>query len=85
MRLTVVGSGDAFGSGGRFAAGDVEVFLCEGCSPHPVRWHLDLDTLAGYRDRLTCRQLVLTHLSATALASDLTSWQVAHDDLQLGA
>jgi hypothetical protein len=44
MRLTVVGSGDAFGSG----------------------------------------HLVLTHLSATALASDLTSWQVAHDGLQLG-
>jgi ribonuclease BN (tRNA processing enzyme) len=66
------------------AAGDVEVFLCEGYSPHPVRWHLDLDTLARYRDRLTCGQLVLTHLSATALASDLTSWQVAHDGLQLG-
>jgi hypothetical protein len=49
-----------------------------------VRWHLDLDTLARYRDRLTCGQLVLTHLSATALASDLTSWQVAHDGLQLG-
>jgi ribonuclease BN (tRNA processing enzyme) len=65
------------------AAHDVEVFLCEGYSPPPVRWHLDLDTLARYRDQFTCGQLVLAHLSPTALASDLSSWQVAHDGLQL--
>ena len=66
------------------AAANVEVFLCEGYSPTPVRWHLDLDTLARYRDQFSCRELVLTHLSPTALASDLTSWRVAHDGLQLG-
>lgn len=65
------------------AAEDVELFLCEGYSPAPVRWHLDLDTLARHRDQFTCRQLVLVHLSPTALASDLASWDVAHDGLQI--
>ena len=65
------------------AAHDVELFLCEAYSPAPVRWHLDLDSLARHRDRLTCRQLVLTHLSPTALSSDLTGWRVAHDGWQL--
>jgi hypothetical protein len=44
-----------------------------------VRWHLDLETLSSHRHRLTCRRLVLTHLSATALESDLTGWEVADD------
>ena len=67
------------------AADGVELFLCEGYSPAPVRWHLDLDTLARHRDRLTCRQLVLTHLSPAALATDLTDWHLAHDGLRLDA
>ncbi len=58
---------------------NVELFLCEGYSPAPVPWHLDLDTLGRHRDQLTCRRLVLTHLSPSALASDLSAWQVAHD------
>ena len=65
------------------AADNVDLFLCEGYSLAPVRWHLDLDALAHHRDQLTCRQLVLTHLSASALASDLSRWQVAHDGWSL--
>ena len=65
------------------ASDGVDVFLCEGHSPTPVRWHLDLDTLARRRDQLTCRELVLTHLSPSALASDLSGWIVAHDGLRL--
>ena len=65
------------------ASDGVEVFLCEGYSPAPVRWHLDLETLARHRDRLTCRELVLTHLSPSALAIDLNGWTVAHDGLRL--
>ncbi len=61
------------------AADNVDLFLCEGYSLAPVRWHLDLDALAHHRDQLTCRQLVLTHLSASALASDLSRWQVTDD------
>jgi ribonuclease BN (tRNA processing enzyme) len=61
------------------ASADVDLFLCEGYSPTPVRWHLDLETLAGHRHRLTCGRLVLTHLSPTALAADLSDWEVAHD------
>jgi ribonuclease BN (tRNA processing enzyme) len=63
------------------AADGVDLFLCEGYSPTAVRWHLDLDTLARQRHRLTCHRLVLTHLSPTALAGDLTDWEVAHDGL----
>jgi ribonuclease BN (tRNA processing enzyme) len=65
------------------AADDVDLFLCEGYSPTPIRWHLDLETLAQHRDRFTCRNLVLTHLSPTALAADLTNWKVAYDGLRL--
>ena len=61
------------------AADGVDLFLCEGYSPGPVRWHLDLETLAAHRHRLSCLRLVLTHLSSTALASDLGGWDVAHD------
>lgn len=66
------------------AADGVGVFLCEGYSETPVRWHLDIDTLSRHRDRLTCGELVLTHLSPSALALDLTDWTVAHDGLRLG-
>jgi len=65
------------------AADDVGMFLCEGYSPTPVRWHLDLEALASHRSRLTCDRLILTHLSPTALASDLSGWEVAHDGLSL--
>lgn len=65
------------------AADGVGLFLCEGYAPGPVRWHLDLDTLARHRSRLTCRRLVLTHLSPTALDSDLSAWDVAHDGMRI--
>lgn len=65
------------------AADGVDAFLCEGYSATPVRWHLDIETLSRHRDRLTCRNLLLTHLSPSALALDLTDWTVAHDGLRL--
>jgi hypothetical protein len=61
------------------AADDVGLFLCEGYSLTPVRWHLDLESLSTHRQRLTCRRLVLTHLSPTALESDLSAWETAGD------
>jgi ribonuclease BN (tRNA processing enzyme) len=65
------------------ASDNADLFLCEGYSPTPTRWHLDLQTLAQHRDQFTCRNLVLTHLAPTALAADLSSWQVAYDGLRL--
>jgi ribonuclease BN (tRNA processing enzyme) len=65
------------------AADGVDLFLCEGYSPAPIRWHLDLATLTEHRDRFNCKDLVLTHLSPTALAADLTDWTVAYDGLRL--
>jgi ribonuclease BN (tRNA processing enzyme) len=65
------------------AADGVDLFLCEGYSPTAIRWHLDLETLSQHRDRFTCRELVLTHLSPTALEADLSDWQVAYDGLHL--
>lgn len=64
-------------------ASGVGLFLCEGYSPAPVRWHLDLDSLARHREVLDCRRLVLTHLSPTALAGDLSAWDVAYDGLRV--
>lgn len=63
------------------AADSVELFLCEGYSLTPVRWHLDLGSLSNHRRRLSCRRLVLTHLSPTALESDLSAWETASDGL----
>ena len=57
------------------------MFLCEGYSPAPVRWHLD--ALAGNRDRMDCRRLGLIHLSPSALAADRTGWETAHDGMTL--
>ncbi|MFE0019730.1 MBL fold metallo-hydrolase [Amycolatopsis sp. NPDC059021] len=65
------------------ASAGADVFLCEGYAPTPVRWHLDLGTLAQHRQRLTCRRLVLTHLSPAALAADLSAWEVADDGMVL--
>lgn len=67
------------------ASADADVFLCEGYSPAPVKWHLDLGSLAANRERLACRRLVLTHLSPAALDSDLSAWETAYDGLMLEA
>jgi ribonuclease BN (tRNA processing enzyme) len=45
--------------------------------------HVGTSTLTPWR-AIAIGSPAGTHLSATALASDLTSWQVAHDGLQLG-
>jgi ribonuclease BN (tRNA processing enzyme) len=77
-------SGDTEWTDALLAAADgVDLFLCEGYRPTPVKWHLDLETLARHRDRLTCRRLVLTHLSQAALDADLSGWEVAHDGMVL--
>jgi ribonuclease BN (tRNA processing enzyme) len=65
------------------AARDTNLFICEGYSPRPVKWHLDLDTLARHRGQLACNRLLLTHLSPTALAADLSDWSIAHDGLHV--
>jgi ribonuclease BN (tRNA processing enzyme) len=77
-------SGDTEWTDALLAAADgVDLFLCEGYSPTPIRWHLDLETLSRHRDQFTCRDLVLTHLSPTALTADLSAWQVASDGLRI--
>jgi ribonuclease BN (tRNA processing enzyme) len=63
------------------AAEGADVFLCEGYTPAPVRWHLDLGTLAEKRHRFTCERMVLTHMSPTVLESDLTGWETAFDGM----
>ncbi|WP_345467807.1 MBL fold metallo-hydrolase [Actinoallomurus oryzae] len=65
------------------ASAGADVFFCEGYSPAPVRWHLDLDALAANRHRLGCRRLLLTHMSPSALAADLSDWETADDGLTL--
>lgn len=65
------------------ASAETGLFLCEGYSPTPVRWHLDLEALRENLDRLTTRRLILTHLSPAALELDLDGWETAHDGLSL--
>ncbi|WP_130387989.1 MBL fold metallo-hydrolase [Kribbella sp. VKM Ac-2569] len=81
---TVTYSGDTEWTDALLDAADgADLFLCEGYSLTPIRWHLDLDTLAKHRNALTCRELILTHLSPTALQADLSDWRVAYDGLRL--
>lgn len=79
---TVSYSGDTEWTESLFDAADgAQVFLCEGYTPAPVRWHLDLGTLAEKRDRFTCERLVLTHMSPAALAADMTDWETTFDGM----
>jgi ribonuclease BN (tRNA processing enzyme) len=81
---TVAYSGDTEWTDALLDVADgADLFLAEGYSPTPVRWHLDLASLAAHRDRLGCGRVVLTHLSPTALAADLGGWDVAHDGREL--
>ncbi len=81
---TLAYSGDTEWTEALLQASDgADLFLCEGYSPTPIRWHLDLDTLARHRDRFTCGELLLTHLSPTALEADLSDWKVAYDGLRV--
>jgi ribonuclease BN (tRNA processing enzyme) len=51
------------------AARDTDLFICE-CFAYDqkVPYHIDYRTLLANRDRLTCRTLVLTHMSEAMLA-----------------
>ena len=83
---TVAYSGDTEWTGALVdASAGADLFLCEGYAPAPVKWHLDLASLAANRERLTCRRLVLTHMSPSALAADLGEWETAHDGMVLEA
>ena len=44
------------------AADGTDLVLCEGYSPQPVNWHLDLESLGRHRSRIACSQNLLTHL-----------------------
>lgn len=51
------------------AAQAADLFICEAYFfDKRIRYHLDYRTLAAARGRLSCRRLVLTHLSADMLA-----------------
>ena len=51
------------------ASADADLFLCEAYSfDRRIRYHLDYRTLAEHRERLTCRRLLLTHMSDDMLA-----------------
>jgi ribonuclease BN (tRNA processing enzyme) len=50
------------------ASADADLFVCEAYSfDKRIRYHLDYRTLAAQRTRLTCRRLVLTHMSEDML------------------
>lgn len=51
------------------AAADADLFLCEAYFfDKQVKFHLDYRTLQAHRHQLTCRRLMLTHMSADMLA-----------------
>jgi ribonuclease BN (tRNA processing enzyme) len=81
---TLAYSGDTEWTDALIDASDgADVFLCEGYAPTPVRWHLDLDSLAENSGRLSCRRLILTHMSPAALALRDIDWETAWDGMVL--
>lgn len=51
------------------AAAQADLFICEAyVYDKAVKYHLDYRTLRAHRDVLTCRRLVLTHMSGDMLA-----------------
>jgi ribonuclease BN (tRNA processing enzyme) len=67
------------------AAAGAALFICESYFfDKQVKFHLDYQTLRAHRHELTCRRLVLTHMSAAMLARlDEVEEMCAHDGLIL--
>jgi ribonuclease BN (tRNA processing enzyme) len=67
------------------AARDADVFVCEAYTfDRPIKYHLDYATLAAHRPHLSCRRLVLTHMSDDMLPRlDGLPAEPAHDGLSL--
>lgn len=66
-------------------ASDADIFICEAYFfDKAIRYHLDYATLRAHRDQLTCRRLVLTHMSADMLArlADIDA-ETAEDGLRI--
>jgi ribonuclease BN (tRNA processing enzyme) len=67
------------------AARDADLFICESYFfDKKVKNHLDYSTLAAHRTELSCRRMVLTHMSADMLQrlSEIDV-EVAEDGLEL--
>ncbi|MEX1253351.1 MAG: MBL fold metallo-hydrolase [Dehalococcoidia bacterium] len=51
------------------AARDADIFICEAYYfDKQMKFHLDYRTLMAHRDALTCRRLIVTHMSADMLS-----------------
>jgi phosphoribosyl 1,2-cyclic phosphodiesterase len=106
VTVTFAGSGDAFGSGGRYQAcihlrgpcgaaawTDALIDVAAGADlliaeayyrDKNVPYHLRHADLAAHADRLACRRIVLTHMSADMLARrDQARFETASDGLVL--
>ena len=91
MQLRFIGSGDAFGSGGRLntcfhVVGNAANFLIAKAYffKKKVKFHLDIDTLQQNMDRVRPKRLALTHMSDDVLSR--ISWlpyETAFDGLVL--
>jgi ribonuclease BN (tRNA processing enzyme) len=67
------------------AAEGADLLIVEAYSyDKPIRYHLDYATLAGHRDRLGCKRLIVTHMGPQMLArvAELPV-EAAHDGLEI--
>jgi ribonuclease BN (tRNA processing enzyme) len=63
-------------------ADDADLFVCEAYfRDKPIPFHLSLDRLVAEAGRLTCRRIVLTHMSADMLAATDVPFERAEDGL----
>jgi ribonuclease BN (tRNA processing enzyme) len=66
------------------AAAGADLFICEAYFfEKKVKFHMDYRTLASHRDALSCRRIVLTHMSPDMLArtGEVEGFEIAEDGL----
>lgn len=80
---TIAYSGDTAWTDELVACADgADLFVCEAYfRDKPIPFHLSLDRLVAEARRLTCRQIVLTHMSADMLAATDVPFERAEDGL----
>lgn len=65
------------------ASAHADLFICEGYTfDKVVKFHLDYTSLASHRERLSCKRVVLTHMSEDMLSrAEEAMFETAYDGL----
>jgi ribonuclease BN (tRNA processing enzyme) len=65
------------------ASANADLFICEACSfDKAMKFHLDYRSLLSHREELSCKRLLLTHMSQDMLSQlERVAIDTAHDGM----